>query len=197
MIYGYARCSTNEKKQDINRQIRELIQQGCTRETIYCEYQSGTKTDRVELNKLLRAVSEGDTIIATEISRLSRSTKQLCEIIDFVKDQKLKLVVGSFVVDCTTGTIDPMTAGMLQMMSVFAELERNMICERVRSGLENAKAKGKKIGRPAKTKDEVPAIFLKYYPQFADGDINVCELARLCGMSRTTVYKYIKIVEAN
>ena len=54
MIYGYARCSTNEKLQDINRQVRELKQQGATDETIYLEYESGAKTDRAELNKLLK-----------------------------------------------------------------------------------------------------------------------------------------------
>ncbi|MCC3865612.1 recombinase family protein, partial [Terrisporobacter petrolearius] len=57
-IYGYARCSTNESKQDINRQIRELIELGATKETIYKEYQSGTKINRVELNRLLDTVQQ-------------------------------------------------------------------------------------------------------------------------------------------
>lgn len=55
MIYGYARCSTNEKLQDINRQVRELKQQGATDTTIYLEYESGAKEDRAELSKLLSA----------------------------------------------------------------------------------------------------------------------------------------------
>lgn len=113
------------------------------------------------------------------------------------KDNRLKLIVGSFVVDCSAGKLDPMTAGMLQMMSVFAELERNMICERVQSGLMNAKAKGKRLGRPPKTQDEIPAVFLKYYPQFAEGTVNLCEFARLCNMSRTTVYKYLSLMGAD
>ena len=58
MEYGYGRCSTNELKQDIDRQIRELIQQGIQRENIYFEYASGTKEDRVELNKLLDIVKK-------------------------------------------------------------------------------------------------------------------------------------------
>lgn len=94
MIYGYARCSTNEKLQDIERQVRELKRQGATDETIYKEYESGTKTNRTELKKLLNAVDTGDTIIATEISRFTRSTKQLCEIIEFVKENHIKLVLG-------------------------------------------------------------------------------------------------------
>lgn len=63
MIYGYARCSTNENLQDIERQVRELKQQGATDETIYKEYESGTKTNRAELDKLLNIVQSGDTII--------------------------------------------------------------------------------------------------------------------------------------
>ena len=59
MIYGYARCSTNEKMQDINRQVRELKQQGATDTTIYLEYESGMKADRVELQKLLDIVQIG------------------------------------------------------------------------------------------------------------------------------------------
>ena len=132
MIYGYARCSTNEELQDINRQIRELIQLGAREENIYREYESGMKNDRVELQRLLSAVEAGDTIIATEVSRITRSTKQLCEIIELAKDRHIKLVLGSFIVDCTK-ELDPMTEGMLKMMGVFSELERNIISQRVKS----------------------------------------------------------------
>lgn len=110
MIYGYARCSTNEKMQDINRQVRELKQQGATDTTIYLEYESGMKTDRAKLNKLLNIVKSGDTILATEVSRITRSTKQPCDIIELAKDRHIKLVLGSFVVDCTK-ELDPMTEG--------------------------------------------------------------------------------------
>ena len=164
MIYGYARCSTNEKQQDINRQVRELKQQGAQDDTVYLEYESGTKENRAELNKLLRIVAPGDTIVATEVSRITRSTKQLCDIIELAKDRHIKLVLGTFVVDCTK-ELDPMTEGMLKMMGVFSELERNMISQRVKSGMENAKAKGKTIGRPAVTADSIPAIFYKHYPK--------------------------------
>ena len=85
MNYGYSRCSTNEDKQDITRQIRELEEKGIKKENIYFEYASGIKEDRTELKKLLAVVKKGDTIIATEVSRITRSTKQLCEIIEFAK----------------------------------------------------------------------------------------------------------------
>lgn len=194
MIFGYARCSTNEKMQDINRQVRELKQQGATDTTIYLEYESGMKTNRAELYKLLNIVKSGDTIIATEVSRITRSTKQLCDIIELAKDKHIKLVLGSFVVDCTK-ELDPMTEGMLKMMGVFAELERNMISQRVKSGMENARAKGKTIGRPATTADNIPNIFYKHYPKYKKGEINKKEFSRICGLSYPTIYKYIRIVE--
>ena len=84
---------------------------------------------------------------------------------------------------------------MLKMMGVFAELERNMISQRVKSGMENAKAKGKTIGRPVTTIDNIPSVFYHYYPQYKNKQINKSELARLCSLSIPTVYKYLKIIE--
>ena len=194
MVYGYARCSTNEQLQDINRQVRELKQQGATETTIYLEYESGTKINRAELHKLLSVVQVGDTILATEVSRITRSAKQLCDIIEFAKERKIKLVLGNFVVDCTK-ELDPMTEGMLKMMGVFAELERNMISQRVKSGMDNAKSKGKRIGRPTTTADDIPNIFYKHYPKYKKGELNKKELSRLCSLSYPTIYKYLQIVE--
>jgi len=194
MIYGYARCSTDETKQDINRQVRELKQGGATDETIYLEYRSGTKTDRVELNRLLDLVSAGDTILATEVSRITRSTKQLCEIIELAKAKHVKLILGTFIVDCTK-ELDAMTEGMLKMMGVFSELERNMISQRVKSGMQNAKAKGKVIGRRETTAEDVPAIFYKHYSKYKSSEINKKEFSRLCNLSYPTIYKYLEIIE--
>ena len=139
---------------------------------------------------MLKAVGAGDTIVATEVSRITRSTKQLCEIIELAKDRHIKLVLGSFIVDCTK-ELDPMTEGMLKMMGVFSELERNIISQRVKSGLQNAKAKGVPIGRPATS----PNVFYKHYPKYKNGEINKAEFARLCSLSYPTIFKYIAIVE--
>ena len=196
MIYGYARCSTSEQYQDINRQVRELKQQGATDDTIYLEYESGMKENRAELNKLLKAVGPGDSIISTEVSRITRSTKQLCEIIEFAKERHIKLVLGSFVVDCSK-ELDPMTEGMLKMMGVFSELERNIISQRVKSGMENAKAKGKTIGRPKTTVNDIPSIFFRHYPKYKNDKINKKEFSRLCNLSYPTIFKYIGMVESN
>lgn len=194
MIYGYARCSTNEKMQDINRQVRELKQHGATDTTIYLEYESGTKENRAELSKLLNIVQNGDTIVSTEVSRITRSTKQLCDILEYAKERHLKLVLGSFVVDCSK-ELDPMTEGMLKMMGVFSELERNIISQRVKSGMENAKAKGRIIGRPTTTVEDIPTIFYKHYPKYKNGELTKKDLSRLCQLSYPTIYKYLHIVE--
>jgi len=194
MKYGYCRCSTNETKQDIDRQKRELIAQGVKIENIYWEYESGTKEDRTELKKLLNVIVEKDTIITTEVSRITRSTKQLCDILEFAKQKKIKLVLGTFIVDCSK-ELDPMTEGMLKMMGVFAELERNIICERVKSGLVNARAKGKKLGRPTTVEDDIPTVFFKFYPKYKNKELNKVEFSRICGLSYPTIYKYLEIVE--
>lgn len=197
-IYGYCRCSMNEDKQDIQRQVMELIELGATKETIYKEYINGSSDDKVELNKLLAVINDGDTIVATEVSRLSRSTKQLCEIIELIKNKKLKLIIkDSITVDCTNGAIDPMTKAFLQMSGVFAELERDIISQRVKSGMANAKAKGKQIGRAKTSMEEVLSNkkFMEKYKLYKNGSINKSELSRITGLSRPTIIKYIKILE--
>ena len=88
-----------------------------------------------------------------------------------------------------------MTNAFIQMSGVFAELELRIIRERVRSGMRNARAKGARIGRPQTTLDDIPANFLRHYPQYKNGAFNLTELARLCDISRTTAYKYIGLLE--
>ena len=194
MNHGYARCSTNETKQDIDRQVRELKAAGA--ESLFVAYEHGDTDEKKQLSLLLGQARPGDTIITTEVSRLSRSTKQLCEIIDRIQKQKLRLkIIGSITIDCRSGELDPMTKAFLQMSGIFAELELSMIRARVRSGMANARAKGAKIGRPQATADDIPAVFLRHYPAYKKRQLNVSELARVCDLSRTTVYKYIGLLE--
>lgn len=159
MIYGYARCSTTEQRQDISRQVRELEALGC--EQIVTEFESRVKEDRQGLQNLLNHLIMGDTLMCVELSRITRSTRQLCDILNDIKVRKAKLVIGSFVIDCRGFEPDPMAMGMLLMMGVFSELEREMIRSRVRSGMANAKAKGKPVGRPATTLEKLPELFLR------------------------------------
>ena len=191
--YGYARCSTNEDKQDINRQIRELKASGA--EEVIFEYEHGDAKVKRNLQFTLDNAQPGDTIITMEVSRLSRSTQQLCEILDTVKAKHLRLVIlNSITVDCREGKIDPMSQAFIQMSGVFAELELSMIRERVRSGMANAKAKGQHVGRKPTTKEDIPPLFYKHYPAYVAKQINVSEFARLCRLSRPTVYKYLKMM---
>ena len=145
---------------------------------------------------LLELAQDGDTIITLEVSRLSRSTQQLCELIDVIREKRLRLVImGSITIDCREGKADPMSEAFLQMAGVFSQLELAMIRERVRSGMANAKAKGKQIGRPRITLEDIPASFIRHYPAYKKGQLNVSELARVCNLSRTTVYKYISLFD--
>lgn len=199
MIYGYARCSTNEKQQlqDISRQYRELEKMGVLKENIYAEYESGMKVDRTQLNKLLEKIQIGDTIACTEASRITRSIKKLLSILEFAKEKKIRLILGTFIVDFTKDSPDPMTLATVQLMGVFAELERNMISERVKSGMENARAKGKQIGRKIVTIDDIPETFKKYYVLYKEKRITKEMLSSLCKISYPTCIKYCKMIENN
>ena len=195
MNYGYARCSTNENRQDIQRQVRELKAAGA--EEIFIEYEHGDSKIKSQQATMLDQAAAGDTIIVLEVSRLARSTQQLCEIIERVREKHLRLViVGSITLDCRNGQADPMSEAFLQMAGVFSQLELAMIRSRVRSGMENARAKGRQIGRPQVSKEDIPAAFLRHYPAHKNGQLNISELARVCDISRTTAYKYKNLWEA-
>ena len=153
----------------INRQMRELNAAGA--DEVVFEYEHGDAVVKQQLQSLLDAVQEGNTI-----------------------KQKRLVIVGSITFACRTGQIDPMSQAFVQMSAVFAELELSIIRARIRSGMQNGKAEGKPIGRSRATKNDVPAIFLRHYPGFVTGKLNVSELARVCGVSRPTVYKYLKLL---
>ncbi len=195
MMWGYCRCSVKEKGyQDITRQYRELEKMGVKRENIFGEYESGTKVEREQLTKLLNIVKKGDIIACTEASRITRSIKQLIEILEFAKNKQIKLILGSFIVDFTN-EVDPMTLAVVQLMGVFAELERNIISERVKSGMDNARAKGKQIGRKIVTVDDIPDSFKKYYLLYKEKRITKEMLSDFCKISYPTCLKYCKMLE--
>lgn len=190
-IYGYARCSTTEQKQDIDRQKRDLTNMGA--ETIFEEYASGSITDREQLKILQSEIRPGDTIIATELSRITRSLHHLCHILEWAEGMKIILKVGGFTADFTTG-IDPMAEGMIYIMGVFAHIERGITTQRVNSGIAHARASGKTLGRPSMSKAKLPKKFLKNLTRYEAGEITVSEFARLCGCSRATIHRYLVIV---
>lgn len=123
MIYGYARCSTNDTKQDISRQKRDLRALGAVE--VLQDYASGFDSNRPHLNALWSKLQPGDTLAVTELSRLTRSVRHLCDILERAKELRLKLLIGSITINCGE-ELDPMSEAMLLMMGTFAQLERNM-----------------------------------------------------------------------
>ena len=194
-IWGYARCSTNETKQDVRRQVRELAARGVEEKYIFTEYEHGTRTDRPELMKLFAAARPGDTICATELSRLTRSMKQLVEILDTAKHERLCIQFGKFTFDCRESEPDAFTKGMIQMMGVFAEMEREITVERVRSGMANAKAKGVHIGRKQTKAEDVPASFRRNYERYKNGEVSFIDCCRMAQVGKTSGYKYKKLLD--
>ena len=110
------------------------------------EYEHGDAKIKSQQQAMFAQAQAGDTITVLEVSRLARSTQQLCEIIDVVREKHLRLViVGSITLDCRSGQPDPMSEAFLQMAGVFSQLELSMIRMRVRSGMANARAKGNRL----------------------------------------------------
>ena len=189
-IHGYARCSANESRQDVERQVRELRAAGASR--IWREYEHGDSETKREQEHMWAAVLPGDTVVITEPSRLSRSVQQFCGIVETIRDKHIRLqILGSITIDCRTTESDPMTVAFLQLIAVFSELELSMIKSRVRSGIANARVKGKRIGRPPVTVETIPDGFWRYFALYQAKKINISELARLTQISRPTAYRYI------
>jgi DNA invertase Pin-like site-specific DNA recombinase len=88
-----------------------------------------------------------------------------------------------------------MTMAMLKMMGVFSELERNLTIERIQSGIANARHEGVQLGRPYNTLDKVPKKVMEYFPMYLDGKINKSDYARMCGIARSTLYRYIRLMD--
>ena len=89
-----------------------------------------------------------------------------------------------------------MSEAFLRLAGVLSQLELAMIRSRVRSGMANARAKGRQLGRPQVRKEDIPASFLRHYPAPKNGQLTISELARVCDISRTTAYNYIGLLEA-
>jgi len=193
-VYGYARCSTNEDRQDIARQVQELIARGATE--IFSEYISGTKARKPELDKLLAAIGYGDILAVTEVSRLSRNVHQLCHLEELAREKGIKLQCGVLTLDYATSKVDPMNRAMYYMMGVFSELERGVTVDRIKSGIENAKENGVSVGRPPKTAENVPKNVKRLLPKYQAGHFDKTVFAKKAGISRQTLYKYLRLLDA-
>jgi DNA invertase Pin-like site-specific DNA recombinase len=183
MIYGYARVST--KDQNLDRQVKALEEAGC--DVIFQEKITGTKRGREELNRMLDGLQEGDTVIVKDLTRISRSTKDLIELVEIIGNKKagFKSLNESWL-DTTKN--DAVSKLMFTIFAGLVEFERNQLSERTIEGLAIAKSKGKTGGRPKKNGDTVQhAIEL-----FKEGDKSIAEICRNTGVSRPTLYRRLK-----
>jgi len=181
MFIGYARVSTQHQNFDI--QENELQKYNC--EKIYRETASGARTERKILNEVLSFIRPGDTLVVWRLDRLGRSLKQLIELINTLKENKVgfKSIVEG--IDTTT----PTGQFFFHITGAFAEFERNLIRERTRAGLENARARGRKGGRPRAID---PSVFQMALTLYNENKTPVGDICKQFNVSKRTFYRYLE-----
>jgi DNA invertase Pin-like site-specific DNA recombinase len=179
MIIGYARISTQHQKFD--SQINSLERFGC--DTIFTECSSGRKTERPELNKVLKKLKSGDTLVIYKLDRLSRGTKHLLQLMEDFERKEIHFVSIQNNIDTSTS----MGKFFFTVMSAFAEMEADLIRERVLSGLDTAKENGVRLGRPRKKIDVNKIVAL-----YTIDNKSVSDIAKIMNLSRPTIYKHLK-----
>ena len=189
MNYSYKRVSTEH--QDLRRQDEAF--KGIQIDREYCDKLTGKNADRPGLNKLRLEVQAGDNIYIESISRLGRCVDDLRALVQEFKDKEVTV---HFIKE-GINTGGAMYKFLLTTLGAVAEMEREIANERVKEGIAKARKygtrSGKPIGRPA---PELPKVFPKYYYRWKEGgDITATEFARLIGVSRPTLYRYISIYE--
>lgn len=187
MLIGYARVSTEE--QNLNRQIDALVKYGVDKRNIYQEKITGTKMDREQLNKLLNELQAEDIVVIADLTRISRSTKDLLEIIEKIKDKgaSIKSIKDTWL---DTTSDNPYNSFLLTVMSGLSQLERDLISQRTKEGLASAKARGRVGGRPngRTSKSDLVALMVQQ-------NYKIKDIVDKTGLSRTTVYRIIKDLE--
>ncbi len=184
---GYARCSSAD--QNPARQELLLKEAGC--EKVFLDMLSGKDRNRPELQKMLDYVREGDVLYTESISRLARSTRDLLTIIDELTEKRVQFISEKERIDTTT----PQGKFMLTVFAALAELEREQIRQRQAEGIAIAKKEGKYTGKQPMSYDKY--LFEQLYKQWKLGYITQNYMCHKLSMSKRTLYKYIKIYEAN
>ncbi|NGQ95487.1 recombinase family protein [Brevibacillus sp. SYP-B805] len=179
MIFGYARVSTQD--QNLDAQIDVLNKYGVDR--IYHEKMTGKTKERPQLEELLKVLRPGDKVVVYKLDRISRSTKHLIELAEHFEKAGVDFVSIRDNIDTSTA----MGRFFFRMMASIAELERDIIVERTHAGLEAARARGRKGGRPSKNADKV-ALALDMY---ASKRYTIEQITEATGLGKTTLYRYI------
>jgi len=182
MIIGYARVSTRD--QNLERQTDQLQQLDCGR--IFQEKVTGSKKERPELDKLFDQLRAGDVIVVTELTRLSRSVRDLFALVDMIHQK------GANLKSLKEPWIDTATPQGKLLFSVFAgvsQFERDLISERTREGLSGARARGRKGGRPPKSQKGIE-LAIKMHD---DKNYSISEIVKAAGIGKTTLYRYLHI----
>ena len=183
MRIGYVRVSSADQNE--GRQLEALKEREMDK--IYMEKVSGKNTDREQLKLMLDFVRENDEVVVTDFSRLSRSTRDLLDIIDTLKKKKVRLISlkEDFDTSTTTGTL------MTTLLGAINEFERANILERQREGINLAKKQGKYRGRPKKKLENLEEV----YNEWKQGNLTVTSACTLLGVSRVTFYNRVKDIE--
>ena len=178
---GYARVSSTE--QHLDRQTDALEAQGVDR--VFLEKVSGVSADRPELHRMIDFVREGDTVVVESISRLARSTRDLLSIVESLAEKAVDLVSLKEAIDTTT----PTGRFMLSVFAALSELERETLLGRQREGIDAAKRRGVRFGRP---RTEFPESWESVYAAWRSGSMTAVEAMRLTGLAKPTFYRMAK-----
>jgi DNA invertase Pin-like site-specific DNA recombinase len=186
MKFGYARVSKNE--QNLDAQIEQLVAAGC--EEIFQEKVSGAKDDRPQLKALMGKLRRGDSLCVVRLDRLGRRMMKLVELINDFKAKGIEFVSLENNLDTST----PMGLLLFNVCAAFSEMERELIRERVKAGLDVAKQQGRKGGRPrALTPEKVETIRVLQQT----GQLSVSKICETMKISRSVYYRCIhQAVEA-
>jgi DNA invertase Pin-like site-specific DNA recombinase len=183
MKIGYARVSTNDQTLDLQKDA--LNQEGCGR--IFTDTASGAKTERKGLDQALGQLRAGDTLVVWRLDRLGRSLPHLIETITHLENQGIGF-------KSVTEQIDTTTSGGKLIFHIFgalAEFERNLIRERTRAGLQAARARGRKGGRPKLDPTNKKAQLARSLYQ--DKSRTVVDICKALNISRAQFYRYINV----
>ncbi|WP_129727893.1 recombinase family protein [Ectobacillus funiculus] len=180
MIFGYARVSTQD--QNLEMQLDTFSKYGV--DEVFQEKMSGTKKDRPQLAKMIDKLRKGDKVVIYKLDRISRSTKHLIELSELFEEKEVDFVSIQDQIDTST----PMGRFFFRTMASIAELERDIIRERTKAGLESARARGRVGGRPKADKKDVEKALKLYDSQ----TMTVDEIAEMTRVSRATIYRAVK-----